>query len=673
MAISLNFIVKWALPILVSLILFCNHYVRDCPGALQIPLEREIGFTPQDYSILNALYFFPNIISPLLAGILIDRLGGTVKCFYYSILVASAGHLTFALGASMANKGIMFFGKGLSGSMYEIIDAVMPISYIGPMYKADFQIVIGVVQIFIRLGSVVNFIVSPIAYAKYGLVPAIWIASLVGVSSILLLFTARTLETSFPAVFPKSSSNNSNNNNNQNKSSSTQKEKNSEKVGHMFDDVDDEEEDGIELVRMTSDEEEENQTFNIILNKREIPERQGKITKDHERDRKVRHRLQSSNDSSPSLSSDFVEIDDNGEEIEDKNRNKDEENEEKWRGKDIEEQGGRRKKGVQFSSSTNNQKNRNYKKKSADYIKVSDLSEHNHGSNEHSPGDNQHNRGRQSFSFSSCWSGFLELTQFHQFSAQYYLYLLSGSFLYGSIVPFWFYGSKYLQDTLFYDIGRADSIMSLPEGLVVVTSFPFNFLISRYLSGKTKKLAVLGVSLLAMSLSFVCLFFAAALNLSMNQRQQQEQSSSSSSSQTYPGPMYLSLFAVVLLGSAFSLACGLFWGIVNDIVEEKYLSQGSGILSCAVNFLPSVLPPILSLLTTTFHNPHSTIIVLSVMAFLGALSSFMAASSSLLSFCSGGGRNNRDYYDEYDELAREDSDDLHDLDSTRRGLSADYK
>jgi hypothetical protein len=666
MAISLNFIVKWALPILVSLILFCNHYVRDCPGALEIPLERELGFTPQDYSILNALYFFPNIISPLLAGILIDRLGGTVKCFYYSILVASAGHLTFALGASMANKGIMFFGKGLSGSMYEIIDAVMPITYIGPMYKADFQIVIGVVQIFIRLGSVVNFIVSPIAYAKYGLVPAIWIASLVGVSSILLLFTARTLETSFPAVFPKSSSNN-NNNNNQNNSGSTLKAKNSEKVGHMFDDDDEEEEDGIELVRMTSDEE-ENPTFNVLLNKREIPEREGTM-KDDERDRKVRHRLQSSNDfpdgrRSPSLSSDFVEIDDNGEEIEDKNTNKDEENEEKWRGKDIEEHGERRKKRVHFSASTKHQKNRNYKKKTADYIKVSDLSEHNHGSNEHSPGDNNHNRGRRSFS--SCWNGFLELTQFHQFSAQYYLYLLSGSFLYGSIVPFWFYGSKYLQDTLFYDIGRADSIMSLPEGLVVVTSFPFNYLISRYLSGKKKKLAGLGVSLLAMSLSFVCLFFAAALNLSMNRQQE------SSSSQTYPAPMYLSLFAVVLLGSAFSLACGLFWGIVNDIVEEKYLSQGSGILSCAVNFLPSVLPPILSLLTTTFHNPHSTIIVLSVMAFLGALSSFMAASPTLLSFCSGG-RSNRDYYDEYDELAREDSDDLNDVDSSRRGLSEDYK
>jgi hypothetical protein len=484
---TVDFIVYWSIPILVSLILFCNHYVRDCPGALERPLEEELGLSLQDYSVLNAVYFIPNIISPLLAGMFITKLGGVVSSFYLSLMIAAVGHLTFAIGASISSKGTMFIGKALSGSMYEIVDAVMPISYMAPLYKGDFQVVVGFCQVFIRLGSVVNFIVSPVAYAQYGLLTAIWIASLIGIFSILLLVMARWLETGFPSIFSK----------------------------NFIEDKECKETD--RLLPITS----EQPTYGGL----------GQIEQEDQENCPIRLN---------------------------------------------------------------------------DELNSSSLS--------------------TSFSFSSCWNGFLELTQFHQFSAQYYLYLLSGSFLYGSIVPFWFYGSKYLQDTLFYDIGRADSIMTLPEGMVCLTCFLFGLLVTRYQLSTRSKLLWLGVSLMLMTMSFGGLWYSAALNLFLNHSG--NKLGTEQSSQTFQTPMILSICSVTFLGIGFSGACGLYWGSINEIVEDKYLSQGLGVVSCAVNVLPSIIPPFLTYLNTSYQNPHSTVIVLGVMAFIGSLCSFVASSPS---------------------------------------------
>jgi hypothetical protein len=496
---TVDFIVYWSIPIFVSLILFCNHYVRDCPGALERPLEEELGLSPQDYSVLNAVYFIPNIISPLLAGIFITKLGGVVSSFYLSLIIAAVGHLTFAIGASISSKGTMFIGKALSGSMYEIVDAVMPISYMAPLYKGDFQIVVGFCQVFIRLGSVVNFIVSPVAYAQYGLLTALWIASLIGIFSILLLVMARSLETGFPSVFSKNA---------------------------------------IEEIKIDKEYKEYKETDRLLPIPSEQPTYGGLVQIEQE-----------DQENGPTRLSDDQKI-----------------------------------------------------------INHEEL-----------------NSSSFSFSFSSCWSGFLELTQFHQFSAQYYLYLLSGSFLYGSIVPFWFYGSKYLQDTLFYDISRADSIMTLPEGMVCLTCFLFGLLVTRYQLSTRTKLMWLGVSLMIMTMSFGGLWYSAALNLSLN-RSGNQQLGTEPSSQTFQTPMILSICSVTFLGIGFSGACGLYWGSINEIVEDKYLSQGLGVVSCAVNVLPSIIPPFLTYLNTSYQNPHSTVIVLGAMALIGSLCSFVASS-----------------------------------------------
>ena len=87
---------KWCIPMLVGLIMFGNHYTRDSVGALEKQLEHNLKMSSNSYLDLNAIYFFPNILTPLLAGLVIDRLGGTAVCYLYSTCLASLGFVIFA-------------------------------------------------------------------------------------------------------------------------------------------------------------------------------------------------------------------------------------------------------------------------------------------------------------------------------------------------------------------------------------------------------------------------------------------------------------------------------------------------------------------------------------------------------------------------------------------------
>lgn len=185
---------RWSLPILVGFILFGNHYARDCLGALEKQLETDIGLTPQEYSNLNSFYFFPNMITPLFAGMLVEKLGGVAICFIYSLLISSVGHIFFSCGIQLANKPLIYFGRFIAGTMYEFVDALMPITYLGPMFETDFQIVTGFIQIFIRMGSVTNFIVSPILYLKYGISVAFWVSTAIASSGIIIFLLCRQLD-----------------------------------------------------------------------------------------------------------------------------------------------------------------------------------------------------------------------------------------------------------------------------------------------------------------------------------------------------------------------------------------------------------------------------------------------------------------------------------------------
>ena len=96
----INFWSKCVTTNLVGLIILTNHYVKDSLGALEIQIEQDLSITTKQYELLNMLYFFPNIFTPLLGGILSKKIG-TDKCLLISLGISFIGNVCFAMGKSI--------------------------------------------------------------------------------------------------------------------------------------------------------------------------------------------------------------------------------------------------------------------------------------------------------------------------------------------------------------------------------------------------------------------------------------------------------------------------------------------------------------------------------------------------------------------------------------------
>lgn len=178
-------LLRWYIPGCVCTIFFINHYARDTVGALERQIEEDLHLSASDYSLLNSLFFVPNTIVPLLATILCIWLGGAAQVVLFGVTVASCGHVLFALGASLRAKHIMNLGRLISGSTYELIDCV-PIAIIGPLFREEWGMLVGLVNGILRSGSVCSFVINPMIYMAYGVKAALWGSAMISVLGIFV-------------------------------------------------------------------------------------------------------------------------------------------------------------------------------------------------------------------------------------------------------------------------------------------------------------------------------------------------------------------------------------------------------------------------------------------------------------------------------------------------------
>ena len=169
-------ILKFLIPSLVGFIIFANHYCRDTVGTLEKQLEQESNLTVKDYSTFNSIYFIPNIIAPLFIGYLIQKLKGPSKLLILCVTIATIGHGVFALGAQLMSKYLLFFGRFAAGLVYEIIDSV-PIVILSYIYVSNWGTMTGLLNGFLRMGSVFTFFMSPFLYHRYNVITALWFAA----------------------------------------------------------------------------------------------------------------------------------------------------------------------------------------------------------------------------------------------------------------------------------------------------------------------------------------------------------------------------------------------------------------------------------------------------------------------------------------------------------------
>lgn len=160
-------------------------------------------------------------------------------------------------------------------------------------------------------------------------------------------------------------------------------------------------------------------------------------------------------------------------------------------------------------------------------------------------------------------------------SMQYYFYLTAGACLYGCIVPFWFIGGKFLQNTYFLSLEVADQLMLLPEGLIVIASIPLGILVDRYRISARRQLFMLAIACLHCPLSYMLLIWGRP-------------------NKTGDKPLISPYFSMILLGLAYSICNSLFWTAITKIIPAKHLNPGSALLASGMNFLPSLIPFIIT-------------------------------------------------------------------------------
>ncbi|RKO87372.1 major facilitator superfamily domain-containing protein, partial [Blyttiomyces helicus] len=117
----------WAVLVVSCFMTFGNYYCYDMPGAMSDPLQIWLDKPTDDFLLLLNVFYtayaLPNVIMPLIAGILIDRIGTRYIIVMLTSLVVS-GQALFAVGVTLRSITLMMAGRALLGIGSESLDVV---------------------------------------------------------------------------------------------------------------------------------------------------------------------------------------------------------------------------------------------------------------------------------------------------------------------------------------------------------------------------------------------------------------------------------------------------------------------------------------------------------------------------------------------------------------------
>lgn len=171
-------------------------------------------------------------------------------------------------------------------------------------------------------------------------------------------------------------------------------------------------------------------------------------------------------------------------------------------------------------------------------------------------------------------------------STSFFCYAIGLACAYGAVVPFWFIGSKHLQEHFGMSISTADAVMLIPEGSILVLAMPVGLLVDRCKLSVRQLLGSASVATCLIGVSFLTLAWA-------------------------PIP---AIAGCVLLGSCYALSQSLGWVILAYIAPPEIINLCSGFVGSAINVLPALLP-------LAFTGRGSVdLTILSAVAFVGAAS-----------------------------------------------------
>ena len=168
-------------PVLLVCICFLtlgSYFVYDEPGALSGQLAQWFGngYSAAMNANLYSVYSVPNVALPFFSGIIVDRWTGVRGGAFLFIMLITVGNALFSLGVQLRLYGLALAGRFVFGLGGESLTVVQNCFVVRWFDGAHLALAFSLVLAFARVGTSVNFIISPLL-ALRGVPVSIWMGA----------------------------------------------------------------------------------------------------------------------------------------------------------------------------------------------------------------------------------------------------------------------------------------------------------------------------------------------------------------------------------------------------------------------------------------------------------------------------------------------------------------
>ena len=185
---------KPVLLVFICFLTFGSYWVYDLPGALSTQLAGWFGpaYTPLMNANLYSVYSYPNVVLPFFSGLLVDKYLGVRGGAFTFVSLVTVGNILFCLGVQGRLYALALVGRfvfGLGGESLTVVQNTFVVRWFDGRYLA---LAFALVLAFARVGTSINFVVSP-KLAASGVPLSIWFGALMTVVSfVMCCFAAYT-------------------------------------------------------------------------------------------------------------------------------------------------------------------------------------------------------------------------------------------------------------------------------------------------------------------------------------------------------------------------------------------------------------------------------------------------------------------------------------------------
>ena len=140
---------RWIVLLGMSVATYGSYYAFDYIGPLAPLLSRQLHFSDSHIGLLQAVYSFPNIVSMLVCGVIIDRIGTRKSLALFAALV----FVGLSITALSPQIGVMAGGRLLVGVGAEAMALTSNVAIARWFWRGELSLAFGIRTSFCRLGS----------------------------------------------------------------------------------------------------------------------------------------------------------------------------------------------------------------------------------------------------------------------------------------------------------------------------------------------------------------------------------------------------------------------------------------------------------------------------------------------------------------------------------------